>query len=104
MTVTAGPALRRRPASAELFVATAHKVRDRDGIPPLGWLPYGVQHAWRPGTRTTLCGEPTVGWDVFWEMHFTAQRPESCRACVEASLPADSRRRLAPMPVNRPAL
>lgn len=76
-----------------LVVAT-HKVRDRAGGLPRTWIPYGVQHAWSPGNRKTLCGEWISGWTVFWERTFSARPAESCPACVEATLPAESRRRL----------
>jgi hypothetical protein len=87
----------RRP-NGDLFVVSVHKVRDRSGAPPLAWVPYGLEHAWRPGSRQTLCGQWTSGWNVFWELPFSAQHGAPCRACVEASLPAESRRRLAPVP------
>jgi hypothetical protein len=81
----------------ELFVITVHKVRDRSPGGTHDWMPYGVQHAWRPGERRTLCGEWTVGWTVFWERAFSG-RPgpgsPTCPACVEATLPEASRRRL----------
>lgn len=91
--------IRRRaaePAQPLLVVAT-HKVRRREGVPPYAWVPYGTEHAWVPGTRRTLCGEWTAGWDVFWDLRFSAGRGASCHACIEASLPAASRRRLDPV-------
>jgi hypothetical protein len=84
----------RTRAHEETFVVTTHKVRDRSGGIPQGWVPYGVQHAWTPGSRKTLCGEWTNGWTVFWERTFSARPAESCPACVEATLPPESRRRL----------
>lgn len=84
----------RAKARPELFVVATHKVRDRDSGVPHEWVPYGVQHAWTPGSRKTLCGEWTNGWTVFWERPFSARPTESCPACIEATLPADSRRRL----------
>jgi len=78
----------------ELFVVATHKVRDRSGGAPNQWLPYGVEHAWEPGTRRTLCGEWTTGWTVFWDRHFSARPAAACPACVEATLPEASRRRL----------
>jgi len=86
----------RAAATNQLFVVSTHKVRERTGTPPLRWVPYGIEHAWRPGSRKTLCGEWISGWTVFWELPFAPQHTESCRACIEASLPAESRRRLAP--------
>jgi hypothetical protein len=84
-----------RTASEELFVVATHKVRDRStGAAPNTWLPYGAQHAWRPGSRQTLCGEWMNGWTVFWERHFSARPAAACPACVEATLPEASRRRL----------
>lgn len=91
---------RRRPLG-NLLVVSTHKVRDRSGVPPLGWVPYGIEHAWRPGSRRTLCGQWIAGWEVFWELTFSAQRGSSCRACVEASLPVESQRRLAPRAGSR---
>jgi len=83
-----------RPAPCDLFVVATHKVRDRSGGAPNQWLPYGVEHAWAPGTRRTLCGEWTTGWTVFWDRHFSARPAAACPACVEATLPEASRRRL----------
>jgi hypothetical protein len=87
-----------RPLDQQLFVISTHKVRDRTGTPPFGWVPYGVEHAWQPGARRTLCGQWTSGWTVFWDRKFTATPSTACPACVEASLPAASRRRLDPLP------
>jgi hypothetical protein len=81
-------------AKRELFVVATHKVRDRSGGTPNQWLPYGTEHAWEPGTRRTLCGEWITGWTVFWDRHFSARPSAACAACVEATLPEDSRRRL----------
>jgi len=78
----------------EHFVISTHKVRDRTGEVPNQWLPYGTQHAWEPGTRRTLCGEWVTGWTVFWDRHFSARPAAACAACVEATLPEASRRRL----------
>ena len=78
----------------ELFVAATHKVRDRDSGVPYSWLPYGTQHAWTPGNRQTLCGQFIAGWTVFWERPFSARPAAACPACVEATLPEESRRRL----------
>lgn len=88
-----------RPPSppGDLFVVSVHKVRDRSGETPSGWLPYGVSHAWAPGTRRTLCGEWTNGWTVFWDRSFAAGPPATCPHCVEATLPEDSRRKLDPV-------
>jgi hypothetical protein len=83
------------PAHEDLFVVATHKVRDRTpGAGPSTWLPYGTQHAWRPGSRRTLCGEWMSGWTVFWERQFSARPTAACAACVEATLPEDSRCRL----------
>jgi len=90
------------PPGSELFVIATHKVRDRSGPPPYPWVPYGPEHGWRPGSRRTLCGEWTAGWTVFWERRFSAQSAQACRACVEASLPAASRSRLAPRQRSAP--
>lgn len=87
-----------RTAQEELFVVATHKVRDRSATAaPNTWVPYGVQHAWRPGSRQTLCGEWMNGWTVFWERHFSARPTAACPACVEATLPEASRRRLDPI-------
>lgn len=80
--------------AAGLFVITEHKVRDRTPGSAHDWVPYGVQHAWRPGERRTLCGEWTAGWTVFWERAFSARPASACPGCVEATLPEASRRRL----------
>ena len=80
-----------------LYVISTHKVRDRGGKPPFSWMPYGVEHAWQPGAHRTLCGEWTSGWTVFWERRFSAKPHTACHACVEASLPDASRRRLDPV-------
>lgn len=85
------------PSGLPLFVVATHKVRERSGPPPRAWVPYGVEHAWRAGTRRTLCGEWIAGWDVFWDRRFASTASASCRACIEASLPAESRHRLAPL-------
>ena len=91
------PAPRAGRPEAQLYVISTHKVRERGGEPPHSWVPYGMQHAWRPGARRTLCGEWTTGWTVFWERRFSAGPAAACPACVEASLPAASRRRLDPV-------
>jgi hypothetical protein len=88
------------PRSPFLVVAM-HKVRDRSAAVPWRWLPYGVEHAWRPGSRTTLCGQWMGDWPVFWERSFVVTTPEACPDCVEATLPPDSRSRLDP---RRPAV
>jgi hypothetical protein len=87
------------PTGSELplFVVATHKVRERTGPPPRAWVPYGVQHAWRAGTRRTLCGVWIAGWDVFWDRRFATTSTSSCRACIEASLPESARSRLAPL-------
>lgn len=79
---------------ADVYVISTHKVRERTGEPPYDWVPYGTQHAWRPGAQRTLCGEWTAGWTVFWELRFSAAAQPSCSGCIEASLPEASRRRL----------
>jgi hypothetical protein len=84
----------RRAPERELFVVAVHKVRDRSSGSPNRWVPYGTEHAWEPGTRRTLCGEWTSGWTVFWDKHFSARPASACPACVEATLPEASRRRL----------
>jgi hypothetical protein len=86
-----GPADAEGIAGALLVVAT-HKVRDRSGS--AGWRPYGMEHAWRPGTRRTLCGEWIGGWSVFWERRFSVRSAAACPRCAEATLPEESRRRL----------
>lgn len=92
LTVAAAPVCAK--TRQELFVVATHKVRDRNSGLPHTWIPYGVQHAWTPGSRKTLCGEWTSGWTVFWERPFSARPADSCPACIEATLPAESRRRL----------
>ncbi len=77
-----------------LFVVATHKVRDRSAGAPNTWLPYGTEHAWRPGTRRTLCEEWISGWTVFWDRRFSARPAAACPRCVEATLPEESRRRL----------
>ena len=76
------------------LVISTHKVRDRIGPPPHRWLPYGLEHAWQPGSHRTLCGLWTSGWTVFWERKFSAAPANACPDCVEASLPEASRSRL----------
>ena len=93
---TSGTAHRVAPGNVELYVTATHKVRDRNGRPPFRWVPYGVEHAWRPGSRKTLCGQWTNGWTVFWERRFSATPATACPDCIEASLPDASRRRLDP--------
>ena len=80
-----------RDPQVQLFVIATHKVRDRDGEPPFRWVPYGVEHAWAPGSRRTLW---TSGWTVFWERRFSAPSATACPQCIEASLPEESRKRL----------
>ena len=85
------------PAPAgELYVVATHKVRERSARGPQSWVPYGRQHAWQAGTRSTLCGQFIAGWTVFWERPFAARSGEACPDCVEATLPAAARARLAP--------
>jgi hypothetical protein len=91
LTVMSTPAC---TGQQELFVVATHKVRDRDSGVPHQWLPYGVQHAWAPGSRQTLCGEWISGWEVFWDRPFSARPSAACPACVEATLPEEARRRL----------
>ena len=76
----------------DLVVVSTHKVRDPG--PDHDWMPYGAQHAWRPGTRRTRCGEWTSGWTVFWDRPFSVRLARACPGCVEATLPEASRRRL----------
>lgn len=105
MSATLSPTLGRpgsmtRPgvrSDSQLYVIATHKVRERSGQPPHRWVPYGVEHAWRPGARKTLCGEWTNGWTVFWDRRFSATPATACPRCVEASLPDASRRRLDPL-------
>jgi hypothetical protein len=59
-------------------------------------MPYGAEHAWRAGTRQTLCGQVTTGWTVFWDRGFNPSGSHACPDCIEASLPEASRRRLDP--------
>lgn len=94
---TAVAAPHRAPSPTEgLYVVATHKVRDRAAGLPMRWLPYGAEHAWRAGTRQTLCGQFTVGWTVFWERPFSPTGAAACPDCIEASLPEESRRRLDP--------
>lgn len=83
-------------ATVEAYVVSTHKVRDRAAGVPLVWQPYGLQHAWLPGNRRTLCGQVMTGWTVFWERRFSPSLATACPDCVEASLPATSRSRLDP--------
>jgi len=84
-----------RTSADDLFVVATHKVRDRaPDAAPNTWLPYGTQHAWRAGSRQTLCGEWMNGWTVFWERQFSARPSAACPSCVEATLPEASRLRL----------
>jgi hypothetical protein len=85
-----------RSRAGETFVVSTHKVRNADSCAAFAWLPYGTQHAWRAGTRRTLCGEVMAGWTVFWERSFTARETTACAGCVEMTLPEESRRRLDP--------
>jgi hypothetical protein len=87
---------RTQTPAPELYVIATHKVRDRNGKPPFSWVPYGVEHAWQPGARRTLCGQWTSGWTVFWERRFSASPATACPDCIEASLPEASRSRLDP--------
>lgn len=80
----------------EIYVVATHKTRDRSAAGPQGWVPYGTRHAWEPGRRVTLCGKFIAGWTVFWDRSFSARDHEVCDECVEASLPAEARARLAP--------
>lgn len=81
-------------STPDLFVIATHKVRSRDAGAPQDWIPYGVQHAWTPGSRRTLCGEWSSGWTVFWERRFSARLQAACPGCVEGTLPEAARRRL----------
>jgi hypothetical protein len=94
----------RQAPDAVLYVIATHRVRDRSGPPPFSWTPYGLQHAWRPGERRTLCGEWASGWTVFWDRHFAAGPATACQRCVEASLPEESRSRLDPRLEELPAI
>ena len=85
-----------RPRTDETYVVSTHKVRNGDPRAAFAWLPYGTQHAWRAGTRRTLCGEVMAGWTVFWERPFTPRETTACPGCVEMTLPEESRRRLDP--------
>ena len=94
LSLERGATAPQRTVRPELFVVATHKVRERSGGSPNQWLPYGTEHAWEPGTRRTLCGEWITGWTVFWDRHFSARPAAACAACVEATLPEASRRRL----------
>jgi len=95
-TARSAPGSTTAPSSiaGALFVVATHKVRDRAAAAPNAWLPYGTEHAWRPGTRRTLCGEWIYEWTVFWDRRFSARPAAACPRCVEATLPEESRRRL----------
>jgi hypothetical protein len=84
------------PTQAAGSAHRLHKVRTTDPRAVFTWLPYGTQHAWRAGTRRTLCGEVMAGWTVFWERAFSARETTACPGCVEMTLPEESRRRLDP--------
>ncbi len=62
-------------ACEALFVVATHKVRDAAASGPGHWVPYGTEHAWRPGTRRTLCGEFTNGWTVSIDPLLVRHRP-----------------------------
>jgi hypothetical protein len=94
MTVTSATPSAPSRVSADLYVVATHKVRDRSAGGSHAWLPYGTEHAWRPGTRRTLCGEWISGWTVFWERPFSARPAAACPRCIEETLPEESRRRL----------
>ena len=56
-------------------------------IPPSGpyeeaRVPWGVQHARRPGNFRAACGLPSLGWLIFWDLRFPAVRTLSCRECL----------------------
>lgn len=46
--------------------------------------PWGKVHVRLDGASRTACGEPCVGWHVFWDIPLNARTPNACRRCAEA--------------------
>jgi hypothetical protein len=44
------------------------------------WAPFGVRRARQVGSGWTACGQPAVGWKLFWDMRFTLSTADSCEA------------------------
>ena len=101
MTVTSTSRPAPPQATTDLYVVATHKVRDRSAGAPHMWQPYGTEHAWRPGTRRTLCGEWISGWTVFWERRFSA-RPALRRADAARGVPPPPGPRLPLIAGRRP--
>jgi len=71
------------PTRLEWFVSTPHGVLEYLGDGPIV-RPYGVNHGRAPESGLTACGKYAVGWRIFWETPFTADRHRACSACLEA--------------------
>ena len=65
------------------FASTPYEILDRQSRES-GLRPYGILHARRAESGLTACGEYAVGWRIFWELPFSADRARACAACVEA--------------------
>lgn len=46
------------------------------------WEPYDLWHARVPGSLTTACGLPAIGWTIFWSLRFEQGRGRRCARCA----------------------
>ena len=67
----------------EWFVSTPHGMLEHLEDGPI-LRPYGINHGREPESGLTACGKYAVGWRIFWETPFTADRHQACGACLKA--------------------
>lgn len=83
MTATSSQRRRRRRTQAvdrpEWFVCTSHFASRATGARE----PWRRHHARRSGDAFTACGQPCLGWPVFWHLPFSAAAEDFCGDCLE---------------------
>ena len=47
------------------------------------WVPYSVRHAREVGALQAACGQLVIGWELFWDIPFTADDLAACARCAE---------------------
>jgi hypothetical protein len=67
--------------SAEIWrVSSAHRARGTHQPAQ----PFDTWHARRLGDRYTACGQPAIGWPIFWEVTLAEGRDRTCPDCLTA--------------------
>lgn len=74
------------------FVSAPHGRLTRNNPGEPRWVPFGKAHARQVGSSFTACGQPALGWKLFWDMPFPDSDAETCAECRE----------LVSSPRNRP--